>query len=862
VNKEYRFKVRGTNAAGIGPWSTISYFTPFCGGAVTNITSPLGCVASTAPTFTWLPVTGADNYWLLAAPTPDFSAGPLVVNVNTGTQTSYSPGAVFTPNTTYYAKVKTHVAPDSVAGGWSPTISFTPGCTPQPPLSRPGGPYVGTTGLPIQFDGSTSSDPDGTVVSYLWSFGDGGSATGARPTHAFALDGLYTVTLTVTDNSGMTDRASTTADTRPPAPGEPVVWTNVVGVSVSGNNLTNTAAVDNWTSGASSTRAITSGNGGVAFRVAETNTYRMLGLSHLDVDAGYRSLDFAIYTTSAGTLFVYESGASAGSFGTYATGDVLEIVIQANTVRYKRNGVIFYSSAGRPVFPLVVDTSLYSLGAATINQVTLSGSLGPAPPIEKVAWTNATGVTVSGNNLTGNGPDGWSSGAFSTRGIASGDGFATFMAKETNTYRMLGLSHADAGSSYTTIDFALYATAAGTLMVYEKGASMGQFGTYAAGDRLEVAIRNGVVQYLNNGTLLYTSTQVPVYPLYVDTSLYSSGATIRDATIGGQLTPEIFSSSVPIVWTNTAGVSVSGSSLTKTAVAGWGNAGASSTKAIASGDGYAEFTATDTVNARMLGLSHMDVDQMYGSIDFALYATNKLLQVYERGELKGSFGAYALGDRLRVAVQGGVVSYLRNGTVFYTSTQAPSYPLVADVAIYSPSSGVTDAAMAGLLADSAPIVPVSWTKAVGVSISGNSLTMTAPSGWGNAGASSTQAIASGDGFVDFLATENSSARMVGFSRADPDASYTSIEFALYAANTVLQVYERGVLRGTFGSYAPGDHLQVVVTSGVVRYQRNGMVLYTSSQVPAYPLLVDTALYPTGYSIDRVMLSGQLVSSPP
>ena len=53
-------------------------------------------------------------------------------------------------------------------------------------------------------DASASSDPDGTVAGYAWSFGDGTSGAGVTTTHAYAAAGTYPVTLTVTDNSGAT----------------------------------------------------------------------------------------------------------------------------------------------------------------------------------------------------------------------------------------------------------------------------------------------------------------------------------------------------------------------------------------------------------------------------------------------------------------------------------------------------------------------------------------------------------------------------------------------------------------------------------------------------------------------------------
>lgn len=95
------------------------------------------------------------------------------------------------------------------------TISVQP--SNQAPVAEANGPYTGTEDIAISFSSAGSADPDGSISSYSWNFGDGGTSTAANPTHVYADPGNYTVTLTVTDNDGATDNdtAAVTVDAAP-----------------------------------------------------------------------------------------------------------------------------------------------------------------------------------------------------------------------------------------------------------------------------------------------------------------------------------------------------------------------------------------------------------------------------------------------------------------------------------------------------------------------------------------------------------------------------------------------------------------------------------------------------------------------
>jgi PKD repeat protein len=70
-------------------------------------------------------------------------------------------------------------------------------------------PITGAAPLTVRFDAAASSDPDGTIIGYAWDFGNGSTATGLTSEQVYPAAGVYTASLTVTDNSGAT--ATTTA---------------------------------------------------------------------------------------------------------------------------------------------------------------------------------------------------------------------------------------------------------------------------------------------------------------------------------------------------------------------------------------------------------------------------------------------------------------------------------------------------------------------------------------------------------------------------------------------------------------------------------------------------------------------------
>ena len=252
---------------------------------------------------------------------------------------------------------------------------------PPPPVAVPGGPYSAEPEATIAFDGRLSSDPQGDLpLTYAWDFGDGSTGTGANPTHAYATDGVYTVTLTVTDSKGNESNPATatavieniapTVRAGPDAIGRPgETITLSVEFTDPGNDAPWSYAVD-WGDG-----TIDNGTAATkAERFSASHAYAVTGVftavvTVTDKDGGAGSDALTVAVRPVGTP---ETLLAAGDIATCkkvtdeATADILTanegVVVTLGDNAYPDGRAIDYANCYTPSWGRVLDRTYASIG--------------------------------------------------------------------------------------------------------------------------------------------------------------------------------------------------------------------------------------------------------------------------------------------------------------------------------------------------------------------------------------------------------------------------------------------------------------------------------------------------------------------
>jgi PKD repeat protein len=159
--------------------------------------------------------------------------------------------------------------------------------TPPPANVAPTAAFTSSVnGLVANLNGGASADSDGTIATYAWDFGDNTTGTGVTATHSYATAGTFTVTLTVTDNGGLTGTKTgtvvATAVVTPPGNPNILASDDFNRTTTSGWGTAVTGGV--WTSTPNSNYVVNNGSGALLLAAGSTRRALLNAVSVMDVE--------------------------------------------------------------------------------------------------------------------------------------------------------------------------------------------------------------------------------------------------------------------------------------------------------------------------------------------------------------------------------------------------------------------------------------------------------------------------------------------------------------------------------------------------------------------------------------------------
>lgn len=299
------------------------------------------------------------------------------------------------------------------------TDSFTIDRGAPPPNAGPTAAFSSSvTGLTAAFDGRLSSDPDGPIASYSWSFGDDTApATGPQPSHTYATAGTYQVTLTVTDGAGATHAVTQPVTVTEPPPGPVDFVLDGFGRTVTGGWGTADAGGPWTTSGTATNFAVTGGAGVITLPGGGQNRAVWLGgTAQTDTDL---RLTLALDKVPTGNgAYLDVAGRRTGTNSEYRTRMVMRadgrIVVQLTALRGTASAVGLAPAVTLPPsISYAANTQLHVRMQVTgLAPTTIRFKAWPAVQPEPAAWqTTATDGTPALQNPGGVGLTSYLSGS-------------------------------------------------------------------------------------------------------------------------------------------------------------------------------------------------------------------------------------------------------------------------------------------------------------------------------------------------------------------------------------------------------------------------------------------------------------------
>jgi len=232
------------------------------------------------------------------------------------------------------------------------------------------------------------------TVTYQW-YGPGGTGvnnaitTGTSPTYAASAPGSYTLTVTdgtnhcsTSDNvtvTNFTPYLSITSNKTASCLSGAISFANATSnVTINGNSITKSGTTSAWDAGACSSQLLDGASSVVATISPNSGGIfqGFIGLSYSYAGTDYTQMNYGLlFSNARATVYNQGNVASGNSSTSFAGGEVVKISVSSSgVISYSVNGTVFYTQTVTITGPLMVNTSIFTSGAA-FNNISIYSSL-------------------------------------------------------------------------------------------------------------------------------------------------------------------------------------------------------------------------------------------------------------------------------------------------------------------------------------------------------------------------------------------------------------------------------------------------------------------------------------------------------
>ncbi len=483
------------------------------------------------------------------------------------------------------------------------------------------------------------------------------------------------------------------------------------------NTITNISATRGWDNSITCSKTPIA-EGRVYLNIGQTNQRVIFGFTPDYWTTAYKVITFGIFATNTGEIQILENSKFIPGFGKYTTKDVLAVERHGNTIAYSKNSVVFYVSTITSVKTMHFCVAFEEPGAFVSNVYQRNFIPTNQKTFIVTKFTGLNYKLVNQNSLISTAKEEWNSFAYGEQPLVGVTVVTSARMGQTDKYVLLGVTHAPkTGTTPPDHNYinGIVTTSTGKILFMEgRPHPIDLHTSYTQNDVLSMVSDNSTTKLLK---LVFLKNNIPFFATAITSPNPASRTLImlrtKDTTITNIVSSQTTPGSSFFNIQNINGINFN----TKTSEVSYNNV----VVATVNQNRMPKFTQSTNyvvINYNtVLSLTNNCIftaasSFTNGGVFYQAGQTNSTVTVYltaskteqyglqtnksgniaivENGKTLKEYGQYTTDDTLSIAANFGVVTYSKNGTVFYTSTIQPTGKLLLTANIENNKASITE----------------------------------------------------------------------------------------------------------------------------------------------------------------------------